>query len=169
MYRIRKLSCVMWRRTNWSPRWSRYCTNHLWNSWSGDGWHKIDGTGNCILWQHLNMKRLSVRWVSRLLLINQKWDGVTCSKYDLQPFQLTHRTFVDVPSSWITQGKFLSSDNGTVSDTVGRKSALIIVEIVPSTRKVLAVIATFFEVLKESWSHYALLLEQLNADLQEKC
>jgi histone-lysine N-methyltransferase SETMAR len=58
-----------------------------------------------ILHQHLNMRKLSARWVPRLLTVDQKQNHVRCSKENLQLFQqnLQHfrRHFFTVDEPWI--------------------------------------------------------------------
>jgi hypothetical protein len=58
-----------------------------------------------ILHQHLNMRKLSARWVLRLLTVDQKRNQVRCSKDNLQLFQRNpqdfgHR-FITVDKTWI--------------------------------------------------------------------
>jgi hypothetical protein len=58
-----------------------------------------------ILHQHLNMRKLSTRWVLQLLTDDQKRNRVRCSKDNLQLFQLNpqdfRRRFVTVDKTWI--------------------------------------------------------------------
>jgi histone-lysine N-methyltransferase SETMAR len=58
-----------------------------------------------ILHQHLNMRKLSARWVPRLLTVDQKQNRVRCSKDNLQLFQWNpqdfRRRFITVDKTWI--------------------------------------------------------------------
>ncbi|MCP6645975.1 hypothetical protein NL493_27890, partial [Klebsiella pneumoniae] len=58
-----------------------------------------------ILHQHLDMKKLSARWVPRLLTIDQKRGRVECCKNGLQLFQrnpqVFKRRFITVYKTWI--------------------------------------------------------------------
>jgi hypothetical protein len=58
-----------------------------------------------ILHQHLNKRKLSARWVPRLLTVDQKQNRVRCSKDNLQLFErnpLDFRCrFVTVDETWM--------------------------------------------------------------------
>ena len=58
-----------------------------------------------ILLKHLNMRKLSARWVPRLLTVDQKRNRVSCSKDNLQLFQRNPQDFrcrfVTVDETWI--------------------------------------------------------------------
>ncbi|KMQ91973.1 histone-lysine n-methyltransferase setmar [Lasius niger] len=58
-----------------------------------------------IVHQHLDMKKLSARWVPRLLTVDQKQNRVRCTKDGLQLFQRNpqdfRRCFVTVDETWI--------------------------------------------------------------------
>jgi hypothetical protein len=58
-----------------------------------------------ILHQHLNMRKLSARWVLQLLTVDQKQNCVRCSKDNSQLFQRNpqdfRRRFITVDETWI--------------------------------------------------------------------
>jgi hypothetical protein len=58
-----------------------------------------------ILHQHLNMRKLSARWVSCPLKVDQKQNRVRCSKENVQLFQRNpqdfRRLFLTVHGTWI--------------------------------------------------------------------
>jgi len=57
-----------------------------------------------ILHQHLNMRKLSARWVPRLLTVDQKRNRVRCSKDNCSCFSGIHRTLGVVSSLWTKHG-----------------------------------------------------------------
>jgi len=57
-----------------------------------------------ILLQHLNVRKLSARWVPQLLTVNQRRDRVTCSKDNLQLFQRNPQDLGIVSSLWTKHG-----------------------------------------------------------------
>ncbi|KAG5338762.1 SETMR methyltransferase, partial [Acromyrmex heyeri] len=63
------------------------------------------GTVISILHEQLDMKKLSTRWVSRLLIVDHKRDRVTISKQCLEMFQRNPdeflRRFITVDETWI--------------------------------------------------------------------
>ena len=75
------------------------------------------GTVISILYEQLGMKKLSARWVPRLLTVDHKRDRVTISKQCLKMFQRNVpdkflRRFITVDETWIHY--FTPENKGTV-------------------------------------------------------
>ena len=96
-----------------------------------------------ILHQHLGMKKLSARWVPRLLTVDHKRNRVRCSKDCLQLFQRNPQDFrcrfVTVDETWIhhyTPETKEQSKQWIASGESAPKKA----KIVPSAGKVMATV-----------------------------
>jgi histone-lysine N-methyltransferase SETMAR len=96
-----------------------------------------------ILHQHLNMRKLSARWVPRLLTVDHKQNRVRCSKDNLQLFQWNtqdfRRRFITVEGTWIHH--YTSETKEQSKQWVPRgKSAPKKAKTFPSARKVMATV-----------------------------
>jgi histone-lysine N-methyltransferase SETMAR len=135
-----------------------------------------------ILLQHLNMRKLSARWVPQLLTVDQKRDRVRCSRDNLQLFQrnpqdFRHR-FVTVDETWMhhyTPETKEQSKQWVPSGESAPKKA----KTVPSAGKVMVtvfwdsqaiILINYLEKGKIiTDAPYSLLLNRLKTELQEKC
>ena len=134
-----------------------------------------------ILHQHLGMKKLSARWVPRLLTVDHKRNRVRCSKDGLQLFQQNPQDFrcrfVTVDETWIhhyTPETKEQSKQWIVSGESAPKKA----KVVPSAGKVMAtvfwdsqgvILIDYIEKGKTiTGAYYSSLLDRLKTELQEK-
>lgn len=134
-----------------------------------------------ILHDHLGMKKLSARWVPRLLTVDQKRIRVKISKQSLELFKRNSseflRRFVTVDESWIhhyTPEMKEQSKQWTSAGERAPKKA----KTVPSAGKVMATVfwdshgVIFIDYLEKgktiTGQYYANLLDKFNAELMEK-
>lgn len=134
-----------------------------------------------ILHQHLDMRKLSARWVPRLLTIDQKRTRVKCCMDGLQLLQRNpqdfKRRFVTVDETWIHH--YTPETKEQSKQWVGKRdSAPKKAKTVPSAGKVMATVfwdsqgIIFIDYLEKSKSitgvYYSSLLDRLRTELQEK-
>lgn len=134
-----------------------------------------------ILHEHLGMKKLSARWVPRLLTVDQKRNRVTISKKCLDKFKRNSneflRRYVTVDETWIhyyTPEMKEQSKQWTSPDERAPKKA----KTIPSAGKVMAtvfwdskgiILIDYLEKGKTiTGQYYADLLDRFNAKLREK-
>lgn len=134
-----------------------------------------------ILHEHLHMRKLSARWVPRLLTEDQKRIRVTTSEYCLSLFKRNRteflRRFITVDETWIhhyTPETKIQSKQWVEAGCSAPKKA----KVVPSANKVMATVfwdargVIFIDYLQKgktiTGEYYASLLDQLNEKLKEK-
>ena len=134
-----------------------------------------------ILHQHLDMTKLSARWVPRLLTLDQKRNRVKCCKDGLQLFQKNpqdfKRRFVTVDETWIhhytPETKEQSKQWVTKGESAPKKA-----KTVPSAGKIMAtvfwdsqgiILIDYLEKGKTiTGAYYSSLLDRLKTELLEK-
>ena len=134
-----------------------------------------------ILHKHLDMRKLSARWVPRLLTLDQKRNRVKCCKESLPLFQKNpkdfKRRFVTVDETWIhyytPETKQQSKQWVTNGESARKKT-----KTVPSAGKVMAtvfwdsqgiILIDYLEKGKTiTGQYYSLLLDRLKTELDEK-
>jgi len=134
-----------------------------------------------ILHQHLSMKKLSARWVPRLLTIDQKRNRVRCCKDSLQLLQRNSqdfkRRFVTVDETWIhhytPETKEQSKQWVLKGESAPKKAKTI-----PSAGKIMAtvfwdsqgiILIDYMEKGKTiTGAYYSSILDRLKTELQEK-
>ena len=139
------------------------------------------GTAISILHQHLHMKKLSVRWVPRLLTIDNKRKRVTTSEQCLDLIKRNPndfwRRFITVDETWIhwytTETKSQSKQWVEAGSSAPKKA-----KTVHSAGKVMATVfwdssgIIFIDYLEKgktiTGEYYATLLNQLNDAIKEK-
>jgi hypothetical protein len=135
-----------------------------------------------ILHQNLNMRKLSARWVPRLLTVAQKRNRVRCSMDNLQLFQRNpqdfRHCFFTVDGTWIhhytPETKEQSKQWVPSGESAPKKAKTI-----PSAGKVMVtvfwdsegiILINYLEKSKTSTgASYSSLLGRLKTELQEKC
>lgn len=134
-----------------------------------------------ILHNHLQMKKLSARWVPRLLTIDQKRNRVKCCESGLKLFQSNPqeflRRFITVDETWIhyytPETKEQSKQWMFKGESAPKKA-----KTVPSAGKVMATVfwdsqgIIFIDYLEKgktiTGNYYSSLLDKLNTELPEK-
>jgi histone-lysine N-methyltransferase SETMAR len=131
--------------------------------------------------QHLNMRKLSARWVLQLLTVDQKQKCVRCSKDNLQLFQrnpqdFRHR-FVIVDKTWIYHYTLETKEQSKQWVPSGESEPKN-VKTVPSAGKVMATVfwdsqgILFISYMEKgktiTGASYSSLLDRLKTELQEK-
>ena len=145
---------------------------------------KVSISNECvfnILHEHLGMKKLSARWVPRLLTVDQKRNRVTISKKCLDKFKRNSneflRRYVTVDETWIhyytPEMKEQSKQWTSPGERAPKKAKTI-----PSAGKVMAtviwdskgiILTDYLEKGKTiTGQYYADLLDRFNAKLREK-